>query len=163
MHDWLYLSKICAACLKIVSTFNRIQLTLSTGPIEEKPKGAMRESLAGLAATSALRPSQLSSAAEQWNSFTFCLDSIYGWVFIWGKYIPKLIRILVLLMLNMFTFFSQVGETMYFLFCPACRWVVEMLSQQRIMLQDRKIAPTLFGLRSMTMTSTHYIKKTKTK
>ena len=46
MHDWLYLSKICAACLKIVSTFNKIQLTLSTGPIEEKPKGAMRESLA---------------------------------------------------------------------------------------------------------------------
>ena len=63
----------------------------------------------------------------------------------------------------MFTFSSQVGETMYFLFCPACRWVVEMLSQQRIMLQDRKIAPTLFRLRSMTMTSTRYIKKTKTK
>ena len=94
---------ICPLCLKIVSSFNEMQLTLSTRPQEGKARGAMRKTLAAkvclppglaarlclpavlglppsfvclgwppsfvchqaVAATSALRLSQLSSTAEQ--------------------------------------------------------------------------------------------------
>ena len=45
IRDWLCLSKICPLCLKI-SSFNEMQLTLSTRPQEGKARGAMREALA---------------------------------------------------------------------------------------------------------------------